>query len=121
MQETLSEPLSSSKNSNPKMALVRSELMKYIIDELIDLVGEPPLTVTRVTEFALSAVNHTFQPVKRVGEKIMIRMYEIDPKRVRKIMPPDTPKNRKTNHAFKYLFEAFARRDQRSAATTPRD
>ena len=32
MQETISEPLSSAKNSNPKSALVRAELMKYIID-----------------------------------------------------------------------------------------
>ena len=118
MQNTLSEPLSSSKSSNPKMALVRSELMKYIIDDLIELVGVPPLSIIRVSEFAFSAVNHTFQPVKRIGEKIMLRMYEIDPKRVRKVMPPDTPKNRKTN-SYKYLFEAFTRRDQRSATETP--
>ena len=120
LQETLSEPLPSSKNSNPKMALVRSELMKYIIDELMELVGEPPLTFNRVVEFALSAINHTFQPVKRIGEKIMLRMYEIDPKRVRKVMPPDSPKTRKLNGSYKYLFEAFQRRDQRSAATAPR-
>ena len=101
MQETLSEPLSSSKSSSPKMALVKAELMKYIVDELIELVGEPPLSISRVGEFALSAVNHSLQPVKRIGEKIMLRMYEIDARRIRKIMPPDTPKSRKINHSYK--------------------
>ena len=99
------------------MALVKAELMKYIIDELIEIVGEPPLSISRVGEFALSAVNHSLQPVKRIGEKIMLRMYEIDARRIRKIMPPDTPKSRKINHSYKYLYEAFHRRDQRSAVT----
>ena len=117
MQELLSEPLSSAKSSSPKMALVKAELMQYVIDSLIELVGEPPLSIVRVSEFALSALNHTLQPVKRIGEKIMLRMYEIDPKRVRKVMPPDTPKSRKINHSFKYLYEAFLRRDQKSATT----
>jgi hypothetical protein len=121
MQETLSEPLSSSKGSNPKMALVKAELMKYIIDEIIELIGEPPLSIVRVSEFALSAVNHSFQPVKRIGEKIMLRMYEIDPQRVKKVMPPDNPKSRKINHSYKYLYEAFTRRDQRSARGDPLD
>ena len=113
-------PLSTAKNANPKLALVRAELMKYIIDDLPDMVGEPPLSVTKIVEFALSALNNTSSPVRRTGEKIMIRMYEIDPKCVRKIMPPDTERNRRSNHNYKYLFEAFERRDQRSLSSTPR-
>ena len=120
MQEALVEPLSPAKNANPKMALLRTELIKYIIDELPDFIEEPPMTIANVTEFSLSAINHISSPVRKIGEKIMLRMYEIDPNRVRKIMPPDTPKNRKSNHNYKYLFEAFERRDRKSAASSPR-
>ena len=48
-------------------------------------------------------------------------MYEIDPQRVRKVMPPDNPKSRKINHSYKYLYEAFTRRDQRSVRGDPLD
>ncbi len=34
-------------------------------------------------------------------------------------LDPETPKSRKINHSYKYLYEAFLRRDQRSATATP--
>ena len=45
--------------------------------------------------------------VKKCGEKMMIRLYDLDPKAVRKVMPKDTASVRKSNRSYKILFEKF--------------
>jgi hypothetical protein len=38
---------------------------------------------------------------------MMIRLYDLDPKAVRKVMPKDTASVRKSNRSYKILFEKF--------------
>ena len=70
----------------------------------------PPNIATKVNklaEFGLSAVNHASGPVRKAGERFMLRLYEINPKAVRKIMPPDNEQTRKSNLNYKFLFDEF--------------
>ena len=63
--------------------------------------------VNKLAEFGLSAVNHASGPVRKAGERFMLRLYEINPKAVRKIMPPDNEQTRKSNLNYKFLFDEF--------------
>ena len=60
----------------------------------------------KIAEFGFSAVNHASGPVRKAGERLMIRLYETNPRSVRKIMPQDNDQNRK-NLNYKSLFETF--------------
>ena len=117
LQNTLIEPLPNARQ-NPKMALLRAELIKHVVEEKPSLVGQPPFTIQKLAVFGLSAVDNSSSAVRRIGEKILVRLYEIDPKPVRKVLPPDGRKSRKMSQNYKYLFEAFERRDKRSASST---
>ena len=45
----------------------------------------------RLTVFGLSAIDNSSSAVRRMGEKIVVKLYEIDPITVRRIMPPYNP------------------------------
>ena len=124
LQETLIEPLPNTAKQNPKSLLLRAELIKFVVEDLSSapgLVGTAPFTLQKLAVFGLSAVDNSSSAVRRMGEKIMVKLYEIDPRPVRQVMPPyDHSKNpsskRKMSQNYKYLFEAFERRDKRSAS-----
>ena len=71
-----------------------------------------------MAEFGLSAVNHASGPVRKAGERLLLRLYEINPKSVRKIMPPENDQNRK-NMNYKNLYDDFKSLD--SAQNGPQD
>ena len=118
------EPLPNTGKQNPKSLLLKAELIKYVVEDLSEapgLVGTPPFTLQKLAVFGLSAVDNSSSAVRRMGEKIIVKLYEIDPRPVRQVMPPyDHSKpnsKRKMSQNYKYLFEAFERRDKRSAKT----
>ena len=49
------------------------------------------LSINRLTVFGLSAIDNSSSAVRRMGEKIVVKLYEIDPITVRRIMPPYNP------------------------------
>ena len=71
-----------------------------------------------MAEFGLSAVNHASGPIRKAGERLLLRLYEINPKSVRKIMPPENDQNRK-NMNYKNLYDDFKSLD--SAQNGPQD
>ena len=92
------------------MVLVRVDLGFYLIDEAPDVIGSMPATkATKLAEFGLSAVNEASAPVRKSGERFMIRLFELQPNAVRKVMPPDNPQTRKTNLNYKHLYDEFIR------------
>ena len=113
IQEQLLKPLKAGKE-HPKIAIAKAELVLYLVDELGDSLGEPPVTVENVTQFGLSGVNHTNPTVRKVGEKIVLKMYDLDGDFVRDMLPPDSSKTRMANLNYRRLFEAFDRRDGKS-------
>ena len=94
------------------MALVRVDLAFFMIDTVPEIVGSMPCTkANKLAAFGLAAVNQASAPVRKAGERFMIRLYEIDSRAVRKVMPSDTHHTRKTNLNYKYLFDEFQRMD----------
>lgn len=92
------------------MALVRVDLAFYLIDEAPDVIGTMPATkANKLAEFGLSAVKEASAPVRKAGERFMIRLFELHPKVVRKAMPPDNPQTRKANLNYKHLYDEFIR------------
>jgi len=120
LHEELLKPLQKKgPNEHPKMALVRTDLAFYLIDETPDIIGAMPATkANKMAEFGLSAVNHASGPVRKAGERLLLRLYEINPKSVRKIMPPENDQNRK-NMNYKNLYDDFKSLD--SAQNGPQD
>ena len=47
--------------------------------------------INRLTVFGLSAIDNSSSAERRMGEKIVVKLYEIDPITVRRIMPPYNP------------------------------
>ena len=58
----------------PKQALARVEIVQHMVAKL-KMTGEPPATVRRLAEFAMSAANHTSAPVRKQVDKIQIRIF----------------------------------------------
>ena len=95
---------------HPKMALCRTDLAFYMLDQMPDIVGSMPCTkASKLATFGLSAVNQASAPVRKAGERFMIKLFEISPKAVRKAMPPDNPHTRKSNLNYKYMYDEFIR------------
>lgn len=99
------------------MALVKTDLAFYMIDEVPEIIGSMPCTkASKLAEFGLSAVNQAAATVRKAGERFMIRLFELRPKAVRKAMPPDNPQTRKKNLNYKYLFDEFNKMENDSAS-----
>ena len=99
------------------MALLKAELVKFVVEDEVaaaKLVGVQPFTLEKLALFGTSAVDNSSSAVRRMGEKILVKLYEMDPPTVRRVMPPDDTKTRKSSQNYKYLFEAFERRDKRN-------
>lgn len=93
---------------HPNILLVKTDLAFYMIDQDPDIVGSMPCTkASKLAAFGLSAVDQASAPVRKAGERFMIRLFEIAPKSVRKAMPPDSSQTRKSNLNYKYLFDEF--------------
>lgn len=118
-QEEILKPLGSGTKQNPKTAFFRAQMIKFIVTDQPHLLCTGLITNAKVAAFGLSAVEHTSSSVRRLGEQILVKLYELDPKPVRRVLPPDNPMTRRKNHNFKYLFEAFERRDRRSPSPRP--
>ena len=79
-----------------------------MIDELPEIIGTMPATQpAKLAEFGLSAVNQASAPVRKAGERFMLRLYELHPKAVKKVMPA----NMKHQRAYKHLFDQFQQMD----------
>ena len=112
LQTELVAPLPTSHKQSPKAALFKSELVKYLIFECPEHIGKGSITVPALTQFGLSAVENSSSPVRCLGEKIIVKLYQLNPGQVRKVMPPDNPRVRKNSHGLRNLFETFEKMDK---------
>ena len=51
--------------------------------------------------------------VRSVGTKIVLKVYDLDPKVVRKKLPPDTPSMRNSSIGFKTLYDEIYKREEK--------
>lgn len=68
------------------------------------------MSVKHLAEFALSAIEHASDGVRAAGSRLLILIYPDNPKLVRKMLPPNDKKTRKSL-TYRTLFEELDKLD----------
>lgn len=101
----LSRPLTSS--VHPRLALSRLEMIEQLIlNHGISTEKQSGLTCRTLAEFGSSGLHHPAEAVRKVSERILIQVYRVNPRLVRKQLPPDDDITRR-NLLYRQLFQEF--------------
>ncbi|XP_018562856.1 centrosomal protein of 104 kDa [Anoplophora glabripennis] len=105
----LSRPVSSS--THPRLALSRAEMVEQlIINHGISTDKQSGLTCRTLAEFGSSGLHHPAEAVRKVSERILVLVYKVNPRLVRKQLPPDDDITRR-NLLYRQLFHEFDKID----------
>ncbi|XP_044263745.1 centrosomal protein of 104 kDa [Tribolium madens] len=105
----LSRPVSSS--THPRLALSRAEMVEQlIINHGISTDKQSGLTCRTLSEFGSSGLHHPAEAVRKVSERILVLVYKVNPRLVRKQLPPDDDITRR-NLLYRQLFHEFDKID----------
>ncbi|PSN39132.1 Centrosomal protein of 104 kDa [Blattella germanica] len=100
----LSRPLTSS--THPRLALSRLEM----VEQLVLNHGISTEKQRVLSEFGSSGLHHPAEAVRKVAERILTLVYRVNPRLVRKQLPPDDDITRR-NLLYRQLFHEFDRID----------
>ncbi|XP_030760199.1 centrosomal protein of 104 kDa [Sitophilus oryzae] len=101
----LSRPVSSS--THPRLALSRAEMVEQLIlSHGISTDKQSGLTCRTLSEFGSSGLHHPAEAVRKVSERILVLVYKVNPRMVRKQLPPDDDITRR-NLLYRQLFHEF--------------
>ncbi|PNF19286.1 Centrosomal protein of 104 kDa [Cryptotermes secundus] len=105
----LSRPLTSS--THPRLALSRLEMVEQLVlNHGISTDKQSGLTCRVLSEFGSSGLHHPAEAVRKVAERILTLVYRVNPRLVRKQLPPDDDITRR-NLLYRQLFHEFDRID----------
>lgn len=105
----LSRPVSSA--THPRLALSRLEMVEQlIIARGISTDKQSGLTCRTLAECGVSGLHHPAEPVRKVAERILVQVYKVNPRLVRKQLPPDDDITRR-NLLYRQLFHEFDKID----------
>ncbi|GFG38230.1 hypothetical protein Cfor_12223 [Coptotermes formosanus] len=105
----LSRPLTSS--THPRLALSRLEMVEQLVlSHGISTDKQSGLTCRVLSEFGSSGLHHPAEAVRKVAERILTLVYRVNPRLVRKQLPPDDDITRR-NLLYRQLFHEFDRLD----------
>lgn len=68
------------------------------------------MTCRTLSEFGLSGLHHPAEAVRKVAERILVLVYTVNPRLVRKQLPPDDDITRR-NLLYRQLFHEFDKID----------
>lgn len=68
------------------------------------------LTCRTLSEFGSSGLHHPAEAVRKVAERILVLVYKVNPRLVRKQLPPDDDITRR-NLLYRQLFHEFDKID----------
>ncbi|XP_043267514.1 centrosomal protein of 104 kDa isoform X2 [Venturia canescens] len=114
----LSRPVSSS--THQRLALSRLEMVEQLIlSHGISTDKQSGLTCRTLSELGCSGLHHPAEAVRKVSERILVLVYKVNPRLVRKQLPPDDDITRR-NLLYRQLFHEFDLIDvQRKKETEP--
>jgi len=69
------------------------------------------MTCRILCEFGMSAIHHPTEAVRKAAERILVHVYKVNPRFVRKQLPPDDEVTRR-NIMYRQLMQEFERIDQ---------
>ncbi|XP_067005297.2 centrosomal protein of 104 kDa [Anabrus simplex] len=101
----LSRPLTSS--THPRLALSRLEMVEQLVlNHGISTDKNSGLTCRTLSEFGASGLHHPAEAVRKVAERVLTLVYRVNPRLVRKQLPPDDDITRR-NLLYRQLYHEF--------------
>ncbi|XP_051160531.1 centrosomal protein of 104 kDa [Leptopilina boulardi] len=100
-----------SSSTHQRLALSRLEMVEQLIlNHGISTDKQSGLTCRTLSELGSSGLHHPAEAVRKVSERILILVYKVNPRLVRKQLPPDDDITRR-NLLYRQLFHEFDRID----------
>ncbi|XP_055681198.1 centrosomal protein of 104 kDa isoform X1 [Lutzomyia longipalpis] len=106
----LSRPVGS--GTHPRLALSRIQMLEQLVlSQGISTDKQSGLTCRSLTECGCSGIHHPSEPVRKVAERVLLQVYRINPRLIRKQLPPDDDITRR-NLLYRQLFTEFDKIDK---------
>lgn len=113
MQHLIAPPLSRPVGSgtHPRLALSRMQMLEQLVlSQGINSDKQSGLTCRILSECGCSGIHHPAEPVRKVAERVLLLVYKVNPRLVRKQLPPDDDITRR-NLLYRQLFNEFDKID----------
>ncbi|XP_055298769.1 centrosomal protein of 104 kDa isoform X2 [Sitodiplosis mosellana] len=105
----LSRPVGS--GTHPRLALSRMQMLEQLVlSQGISSDKQSGLTCRLLSESGCSGIHHPAEPVRKVAERVLLLVYKVNPRLVRKLLPPDDDITRR-NLLYRQLFTEFDKID----------
>lgn len=85
-------------------------LEQLVLSQGISSDKQSGLTCRLLTECGCSGIHHPAEPVRKVAERILLLVYKVNPRLIRKQLPPDDDITRR-NLLYRQLFTEFDKID----------
>lgn len=98
--------------THPRLALSRMQMLEQLVlSQGISTDKQSGLTCRTLSECGCSGIHHPAEPVRKVAERVLLLVYNINPRLVRKQLPPDDDITRR-NLLYRQLFTEFDKLDR---------
>lgn len=85
-------------------------LEQLVLSQGINKEKQSGLSPRTLTEAGISGIHHPAEPVRKVAERVLLLVYKVNPRLVRKQLPPDDDVTRR-NLLYRQLFTEFDKID----------
>ncbi|XP_041448404.1 centrosomal protein of 104 kDa isoform X1 [Drosophila obscura] len=97
--------------THQRLAMSRLQMLEQLVHtQGISTDKHSGLTCRALSECGCSGIHHPAEPVRKVAERILLLVYKINPRMVRKQLPPDDDITRR-NLLYRQLFTEFDKLD----------
>lgn len=98
--------------THPRLALSRMQMLEQLVlSQGIGTDKHSGLTCRALSECGCSGIHHPAEPVRKVAERVLLLVYNVNPRLVRKQLPPDDDITRR-NLLYRQLFAEFDKLDR---------
>lgn len=98
-------------STHPRLALSRMQMLEQLVlSQGINKEKQSGLSPRTLTEAGISGIHHPAEPVRKVAERVLLLVYKVNPRLVRKQLPPDDDVTRR-NLLYRQLFSEFDKID----------
>jgi centrosomal protein CEP104 len=106
---SLSRPVTN--GTHPRLALSRMQMLEQLIlSQGINNEKQSGMTCRILSECGIQGIQHSHENVRKVAERILLAVYQVNPRLIRKQLPPDDEITRR-NLLYRQLFAEFDKID----------
>jgi centrosomal protein CEP104 len=106
---SLSRPVTN--GTHPRLALSRLQMLEQLVlSQGINNEKQSGMTCRTLSECGVQGIQHPHENVRKVAERILIAVYRVNPRLIRKQLPPDDDITRR-NLLYRQLFVEFDKID----------